>query len=58
MKKSYKITYKDGVHYGNITFIDKTQEEIEIEIQAEIKENNKNPNKDYHITRESFQRML
>lgn len=54
MKKSYKITYKDGVHYGDMTFTDKTQKEIEVEIQNEIKENNENPNKDYHITRENF----
>ena len=58
MKKSYKITYKDGVHYGYMTFTNKTQKEIEVEIQNKIKENNKNPNKNYHITRENFSFVL
>lgn len=57
MKKHYEIYYNDGALYGSMTFRDKTQEEVEECIKHVIKENNKNPNNLYHITRSNFKEI-
>ena len=54
MEKQYNIYYNDGAYYGNMTFNNKSQIEIENYIQNEIKDNNKNINPLYHIGRENF----
>lgn len=57
MLKKYNIYYNDGAFYGTVTFKNKTQSEIESLIQDEINDNNKNPNKMYHITRNNFKEI-
>lgn len=57
MIRHYEIYYNDGASYGSMTFRDKTQDEIEACIEHVIKENNKNPNSSYHITRNNFKEM-
>lgn len=54
MKKQYNIFYKDGVHYGTMTFTNKSQSEIEDFIKEEIKENNKTVNPLFHLDRSGF----
>lgn len=55
MKREYNIFYEDGCYYGNITIKGNKRTAMKI-IKAEILENNKNVNKDYHITRKCFKR--
>lgn len=55
-EQEYTVSYNDGAYYGTITFINKTKEDIEEYIRLEIKENNKNTNKAYHISRENFKK--
>lgn len=57
MKKRYDIYYNDGAYYGTITFDNKSQDEIEAVIQAEINDNNKNTNPMYHISRRNFKEV-
>ena len=57
MRKVYEVYYNDGVYYGTLTFIGYSQNEIEESIQCEIDSNNKNSNKDYHISRNNFKEL-
>lgn len=54
MSKQYNVYYKDGVFSERITFINKSAEEIEMYFEKLIKEYNKNPVEDWHITRENI----
>jgi ribosomal protein S3AE len=57
MNKAYNIYYNDGAYYGTMTFNNLSEDVIESEIQAEIKDNNKNINPLYHITRDNFKEV-
>lgn len=58
MNKQYNILYNDGAFYGTMTFKEgTTQDRIEILIQEEIENNNKNINPLYHITRNNFKEV-
>lgn len=57
MRKVYEVYYNDGVYYGTLSFIGCSQNEIEESIQCEIDSNNKNSNKDYHISRNNFKEV-
>jgi L-fucose mutarotase/ribose pyranase (RbsD/FucU family) len=54
----YNIYYNDGAYYGTMTFKDTSINKIESEITKEIKDNNKNINPMYHITRNNFIEVL
>ena len=54
LKRKFNIFYNDGVEYGSVIFAGLTDAEIGDWIQKEIDSNNKNPNPDYHISRENF----
>jgi hypothetical protein len=49
MIKTFKIYYNDGAYYGKIEFTNKSRQFIKKALTDEIKDNNKNPNKLYHI---------
>ena len=53
--RKFEIRYNDGVFYGEITFNDSCDNEsIEKFLKQEIDSNNKNPNKNYHISRKNI----
>lgn len=54
MRKVYNVYYNDGVYYGKLIYNGRSQNEIEKSIQCEIDSNNKNSDKDYHISRNNF----
>ena len=56
-KKRYKIFYNDGALYGEISFINKTNKFIQKFFSREIKDNNKNINKNYHIDYKNIKRV-
>jgi len=58
MVKQFEVFYNDGVYYGTFVFHNKSKSEIDNFIQGEIKRNNKNINKDYHITKDNFQEVI
>lgn len=51
MKEQVFSSYNDGVYYGTLTAPESV---CEAEIKAEIKSNNTNPKKNYHISRVNF----
>lgn len=54
-KRIFEIRYNDGVFAETIKFNNSfTNEAIEKTLLNFIKEFNKNPNKDYHITRKNI----
>lgn len=53
--RKFIINYNDGVYAESINFpVHFTNEDIEKYLLNEISEYNKNPNKDYHITRKNI----
>ena len=57
MYKEYRIYYNDGAFYGSVIFENKTRRFIQKYLLEEIKENNKNINKDYHINFKNIKRV-
>jgi len=58
MIKEYNIHYNDGAFYGNVVFINKTKKFIQKYLLNEIKENNRNINKNYHINFKNIKRVV
>lgn len=58
LRRKFNIFYNDGVEYGSVAFTGLTDTEIEEQIQREIDSNNKNPNPNYHISRENFKERV
>lgn len=58
MIKTFNIFYNDGAYYGTIQFTNKSRKFIKKELSAEIKDNNKNPNKLYHIGFKNIKRVF
>lgn len=54
----YDIYYNDGVFYGTMEFFYNDKNVIEKAIEEEIKDNNKNINPMYHISRDNFKEVL
>ena len=57
MRKRYEIYYNDGAFYGEVTFTNKTRKFIKDFFIKEIKNNNKNTNKLYHIGFKNIKKM-
>ena len=56
MKRIYNIFYNDGVYYGTMTINGNRRKALK-SIKNEIIDNNKNINKNYHISKKNFKRI-
>ena len=56
MKRIYDIFYNDGVYYGTMTINGNRRKALK-SIKNEIIDNNKNINKNYHISKRNFKRI-
>jgi hypothetical protein len=54
--KTFNIYYNDGVYYGSYELTNKSRKQIKKILLAEIKDNNKNINKLYHINFRNIKR--
>ena len=56
MKRMYEIFYNDGAYYGTMTIEGNRRKALKL-IKNEILENNKNLNRNYHISKRNFKRI-